>query len=104
MPPPLKAPLEEAMRLSTFAAPLALIVLAAAAAHPALAKAPAARVGTVVAEKQPINPAQELVGRIEARERVDARARYRLSAGGSVQGRRRRRGRRANVGAGVTTG
>jgi membrane fusion protein (multidrug efflux system) len=68
------------MRLSTFATPavasLALVLLAAVAAHPASAQAPAAtRVGTVLAEKQPINPAQELVGRVEAVERVSVRAR-----------------------------
>ncbi len=62
------------MRLSTFAAPLALVFLAAAL--PASAQAPAAtRVGTVLAEKQPINPAQEFVGRVEAVERVSVRAR-----------------------------
>ncbi len=67
------------MRLSTFAAPLAVVLLAAAVAlppHPASAQEPAAtRVGTVLAEKQPINPAQEFVGRIEAVERVSVRAR-----------------------------
>ena len=70
------------MRLSTFAAsvaaPLAVVLLAAAAlpTRPASAQEPAAtRVGTVLAEKQPVNPAQELVGRIEAVERVNVRAR-----------------------------
>ena len=68
------------MRLSIFAAPiagpLALVLLAAIAAPPAQAQAPAAtRVGTVLAEKQPVNPAKEFVGRIEAVERVSVRAR-----------------------------
>ncbi len=68
------------MRLSIFAAPiagqLALVLLAAVAAPPAQAQAPAAtRVGTVLAEKQPVNPAKEFVGRIEAVERVSVRAR-----------------------------
>lgn len=38
-------------------------------------EAPAARVGTMKITLQPINPAKEFVGRIEARERVDLRAR-----------------------------
>lgn len=68
------------MRLSIFAAPiagqLALVLLAAVAAPSAQAQAPAAtRVGTVLAEKQPVNPAKEFVGRIEAVERVSVRAR-----------------------------
>ena len=68
------------MRLSIFAAPiagrLAFVLLAAIAAPPAEAQAPAAtRVGTVLAEKQPVNPAKEFVGRIEAVERVAVRAR-----------------------------
>ncbi len=62
------------MRLSAFATPLALALLAAAL--PVAAQAPApTRVGTVLAEKEPINPAQEFVGRIEAVERVNVRAR-----------------------------
>jgi membrane fusion protein (multidrug efflux system) len=36
---------------------------------------PAARVGTMTVTLQPINPGKEFVGRIEARERVDLRAR-----------------------------
>lgn len=68
------------MRLSIFAAPiagpLALVLLAAVAAPSAQAQGPAAtRVGTVLAEKQPVNPAKEFVGRIEAVERVSVRAR-----------------------------
>jgi membrane fusion protein (multidrug efflux system) len=63
------------MRLSLVAAPI-LLAAAALATAPAAAQAPAAtRVGTVPAEKQPINPAQQYVGRIEAVERVSVRAR-----------------------------
>ena len=72
------------MRLSTFAAPTAGAASlsfssparGALRARQAFAQAPAAtRVGTVLAEKQPVNPAQEFVGRIEAIERVEVRAR-----------------------------
>ncbi|VFU09403.1 efflux RND transporter periplasmic adaptor subunit [Methylocella tundrae] len=69
------------MRLSilaaSFAARLFLVIPAAAlSASTALAQAPAAtRVGTVLAAKEPINPAQEFVGRVEAVERVSVRAR-----------------------------
>lgn len=70
------------MRLSMFAATLAsrLVLLVPAAvtlsANATLAQAPATtRVGTVLAAKEPINPAQEFVGRVEAVERVSVRAR-----------------------------
>lgn len=44
--------------------------------QPAFAQdTPTVRVGTLLAAPQPINPAKEFVGRIEARERVDVRAR-----------------------------
>jgi len=70
------------MRLSIFAATLAarlaliLPVVAAASVNEASAQSPAAaRVGTILAEKAPINPAKEFVGRVEAIERVSVRAR-----------------------------
>ncbi|MBZ9938923.1 efflux RND transporter periplasmic adaptor subunit [Mesorhizobium sp. BR1-1-16] len=56
------------------AALLALVLLPASS--PARAQdATPMRVGTVVVEAQPINPAKEFVGRIEAKERVAIRAR-----------------------------
>ena len=65
------------MRLSIFAATLGLMIpLATGPCCPASAQSPApARVGTVLAEKAPINPAKEFVGRVEAVERVSVRAR-----------------------------
>ena len=54
------------------------IILAAAVSLPAFAQAPAPatpRVGTVAAELRPVTPAKEFVGRIEAIERVEIRAR-----------------------------
>jgi membrane fusion protein (multidrug efflux system) len=70
------------MRLSIFAATLAtrlaliLPVVAAVSVTGASAQSPApARVGTVLAETAPINPAKEFVGRVEAVERVSVRAR-----------------------------
>ena len=55
---------------------VAMAVLPALSAGAALAQdAAPARVGTVAATLQPINPAKEFVGRIEAQERVSVRAR-----------------------------
>jgi membrane fusion protein (multidrug efflux system) len=55
---------------------LAPVLLFAAAIPSAQAQgAPPIRVGTVKMALQPINPAKTFVGRIEARERVDIRAR-----------------------------
>ncbi|HWJ74863.1 MAG TPA: efflux RND transporter periplasmic adaptor subunit [Kaistia sp.] len=63
-----------AMRRSASAALLALAILPAASFAQAQDATPV-RVGTVVVEAQPINPAKEFVGRIEAKERVAIRAR-----------------------------
>jgi len=62
------------MRRSASAALLALAILPAASFAQAQDATPV-RVGTVVVEAQPINPAKEFVGRIEAKERVAIRAR-----------------------------
>lgn len=69
--------------ISAIAGPFALVVASAIVAFAlppgqalAQAQAPAAaRVGTVLAELAPVNPAKEFVGRIEAVERVSVRAR-----------------------------
>ena len=54
----------------------AVLVGGLSVAGPATAQdAATVRVGTLAATPQPINPAKEFVGRIEARERVDVRAR-----------------------------
>ncbi|WP_342168984.1 efflux RND transporter periplasmic adaptor subunit [Kaistia soli] len=62
-----------ALRLVS-AALLALVLLPASPPARAQDAAPV-RVGTVVVEAQPINPAKEFVGRIEAMQRVSIRAR-----------------------------
>ncbi|ACK52213.1 efflux transporter, RND family, MFP subunit [Methylocella silvestris BL2] len=55
---------------------LALTLPAAFCATSVSAQAPAAtRVGTILAAREPVNPAQEFVGRVEAIERVSVRAR-----------------------------
>lgn len=73
------------MRLSMFAAApklgfvvapaFIILTLAATLAETRAADQPPTRVGVVTAAKEPINPAKEFVGRIEAVERVSVRAR-----------------------------
>ena len=73
-----------ALRLSTLPPPMIVrsvggaVMLAAVLTLPAFAQVPAPaapRVGTVAAELRPVTPAKEFVGRIEAVERVEVRAR-----------------------------
>ena len=62
-----------ALRLSALQLLIPVLIAAAAFAQTPAPAAP--RVGTVAAEKRPVTPAKEFVGRIEAIERVEIRAR-----------------------------